>query len=597
MPEFQGDAVMQRKSHFPVVLTPTVAKFVEGLARLLDCGTKQDERITLARSYTGMQDRYALLDSDDTATLVTALTGTSIFPEEQPPAGVHKMLRRYLKHVQQLVSWLQVRLVFQAQSQETFNEALMKLFVSPQICRLLCEMYQLLPDFSPLKQLPRCIRPLLCNEYNPVKACKELLRSLLDEYLNGKGPVNLSFRKSLNGLDDRSAKNPSTIRRELMELNSELSYCLNETKRKELIHKLSGVYTAMMALIRLYKLMKKWRSTSFQDFIDCLSEDMLAFTSGNVELHHQANSILLEQLYDSDEISYEINCPTTPENSLPFQLLLVSCDFFSSKKEPANLQVFLHNGLKEDSSIQELFKIQKQLKSFNKTAYYRGVNSFINGVQHLSNHDIKQAEKHFHDCLSASEVWPLGVIRNQAALFCLSLKLKQNSRLPPKAISPLLSVYIGSLAQDITPILHPKLAENVENLNLCELISRYNYLCSILIPEPDVLIINPLYKIEKYLEKIFIYLKSRGLEENEGNFKKVSLKLTGKRDRQRIKNDITDIQLYDWLMIKYMAEIETSLYFKHPKSFHVIPAICHFLELPDELRRAIAVGADPKRDL
>jgi len=417
---------MQLASDFPEIHIPSVAQFVEGFAWLFDLGTKQDEKITLARTYTSMQDRYSLLAGADSAPLIEAMAGISIYTNKQQSEELQRILSVYLGHMQQLVSWFQACLVFQTHSQAEFNETLLKQFVAPQLGRLLIEIFPKLPEYSPLKQLDFCINGLIDYDYDPVKACKQLLRSLLNEKLQHLDLPHLGFNKSLNALDDRSAKSPSTQRRELKDLDDELSGCLDETTRQQLINELTGVYAAMMALKHLHKRMEQWSPLCFQQFVRQLYEDFSAFACGPISLRHQANSDLLEELYGSDKPQHilfsPVISPVMPATSAAFQQLLRLCKSFSCSDEPDSLRTFLRDGLRDDCSQQALVNIQRQLEDFSHKAYYPGVKAFILGALALCNQEIVHAEQHFTASLNASEHWPLGIFRNQAALFCLGLK-------------------------------------------------------------------------------------------------------------------------------------------------------------------------------
>jgi hypothetical protein len=585
---------MQVSSRFVKVQVPSVAQFVETLAWLFDLGTKQEGKITQARSYAGMQDRYAALDAQDSYLLANALAGISIYSSrDQPPSEVVIMLSRYLGHMQQLVSWFQNILVVRPISQESLNETLLKLFAAPQIGRLLLETHSQLPECSPLKQLEACIGSVRTHDYEPAKACKELIRSLLSEKLHDHTFAHLGIKKALNSIDNRSSKRPSTQRRELKDLDIEL-IALDLPDRNQFIDKLSGVYAAMMALMQLRKIMDKWQVNSFRKFINQLDRDIIAFRLRQVNLRHEKNSALLEDFYDLDSWSHVSRDSLKAVSNSNFQVLISLNSKLMCTEEPSELKSFLRTGLTKAVSLQELMTIQMQLEQFDQKPYYSAVSAFIQGLLALRNKQAEDAEDYFLKSLEACKEWPIGVFKNLSAVFCLGLILRRSHNLPPGSVNPILAVYLESLPQEVSFQLGDYFRGNIEKFNLSILISRYNEFCSFLCESPCSLYFNPLDKIEKHLGRIFGEIKRRDCPETESSLGEISFELTGKRERQRVKSYLAGTGLYDWLKIRNLVEV--FLYFKDPKGQASIPHIMHYIGLPEPLQISITLGAHPLRD-
>jgi hypothetical protein len=581
---------MPLKSPDNIARIPTTVEFVEGISALFDLGTQQAEKLTLAKSFSTKQDRYALLDSEEASPLINALVGISVQSGAKQNDDARRVLREFIAYAQQLVSWIQASLVHQAIDQEELNTGISKLFGTPQLVMLIRALFEfdLLGECSPLKQLPVCVEALIRHDYDPIKACKELMRSRIQERLDGRMLVGLGFLKHINSLDPRSSTRPSTQRRELKILSEELTVVLKDNDRYALIDELTGIYAAMMALNQLHRRMCESQPQYFPSVICQLHKDLCSTTPLTAPPRHLlANRDLFLLLMDTNN-SARITARIS--NTSSFKSLLENHPSFSSTGLPNLLRDFLRDGLTELWNKTKLLKVREQLQRCAGKPFFNGVTMFIFGVLALSEQN-PGAQTYFEHCLNAAERWPLGPFRNQAALFVLGLKLAQEPSLSPKAWNPLLSVYLDSLPQYMMIRLADDDNESVEFYNLHDLIARYNLYCWKLTGSPNALLVNPFKKIEKYLQKLFDELQRCELALTVENLVSVSSKLTTKRDIDRIKSDFYGTGLYQWLTQRYLKEILRC--FPHPDMLDMVPTIRRYIDLPHSLQVAIARASDP----
>ena len=575
--------------HNDVKLITTV-EFVEALSALLDLGTQQAEKLTLAKSFSTKQDRYALLDNEEGGTLIDALVGTSVLPNITQSDDARKVVHEFLAFAQQLVSWIQASLVHDAIDQDDLNIAVSQLFGTPQLMSLVLALLEsdLLQDCSPLKQLPVCVDELIRHDFDPVKTCKEVLRTRIQDRLDGRPLVGLGFLKHINSLDSRSSTRPSTQRREIMELNKELASVLKNGERQVLIDELTGIYTAMMALNQLHRRTYERQPQYFPSVVRQLQKDFhaaVAPTAPQRRLVANHNLFLLMLNAKNPE-----RLTATISNTPSFKTLLENHASFSSKGLPNLLRDFLRDGMTRSWNKTRLLKVKGQLDRFYSKPYYNGVTLFIFGLLAVSEQDLG-AQRHFEHCLDAAGSWPLGPFRSQAALFSLGLKLAQEPSQSPNAWNPLLSEYLNGLPQYFRIQLVEDEQESVEMYNLRELIGQYNSLCWTLIGHANAMMVNPFRKIDAYLQRIFDGLHQCSLAPTAENLAAISKKLTTKRDVERVNSDFYGTPLYQWLTERNFKEILRT--FPHPDMWELVPAISRYLDLPEPMREAIARSSAP----
>jgi len=562
----------------------TTVEFVEALSALFDLGTQQAEKLTLAKSFTTKQDRYTLLDSGEGGTLIDALVGVSVFPNGTQSETARQLVREFLAYAQQLVSWVQASLVHEAINQEDLNITFSQLFGTPQLMFLISALleFDLLEDCSPLKQLPVCVDELIRHDFDPIKTCKVLLRTRIQDRLGSCIPVGIGFLKHINSLDPRSSTRPSTQRRELKELNKELANSLKDGDRQALIDELTGIYAAMMALNHLHRRTYERQPQYFASVLRQLQEDFYAADALIAPPRRLvANHGLFSFMLNTRNLK---RLTATISNTHSFTTLLENHASFSSKGLPNSLRDFLREGMTRSWKRTRLLKVKEQLDRFSGKLYFDGVTLFISGLLAISEQDFG-AQTHFEKCLDAAGSWPLGPFRNQAALFLLGLKLAQEPSQSPNAWNPLLSEYLDSLPQYFKIQRTEDGQESVEMYNLRELIGQYNSLSWTLIGHTNALMVNPFRKIEAYLQRIFDGLHESELTLTAKNLAAISDKLTTKRDIERVKSDIFGTPLNQWLTRKYLDEILRAL--PYPDMWEMVPAIKRYLDLPEVMKDAI----------
>ncbi|MFW7342563.1 hypothetical protein V0R37_13620 [Pollutimonas sp. H1-120] len=565
----------------------TVVQFVESLSSLFDLGTQQAEKLSLAKSFGTKQDRYALLDGEQDSPLVDALVGRSVVLNDGQNEVAPKLVREFLAYIQQLISWMQASLVHEAIDQEDLNIAVSRLFGTPQLMMLICALLEsdLLKDSSPLKQVPQCMEALVEHDFDPIHACKALLRLRIQERLYGRTPPSLAFLKHINSLDWRSAPRPSTQRLALKNLNTELINVpkLTESERHALIDELTGIYAAMMALHQLRRRTNERHPQFFPSVVRQLQADFReAFGAIKPSRRLTANHDLFLLMLNADDPR---RLTATILNTPSFRMLLDSNASFSSKGLPDLLRDFLREGMTPSWNKSRLLKANSQLNCFTSKPFFNGVHSFMAGLLALSEH-APGAQIHFEHCLDASERWPLGPFRSQAALFLLGLKLAQKPTHSPNVWNPLLSTYLDALPQEFKFWLKSDEQETVEMYNLRELIGKYNSLVWALSGAKGALMVNPFKKIDTYLQKIFDEVEQSNSNLTAETLAKISIKSTTKRDLERVKSDFYGTPLNRWLEDKHLGEMIRS--FPDPDMWQLVPAIERYMNLQGSIQKAIA---------
>lgn len=593
---------MQGATQFPIVKLPAVEECVEAFASLFGIGISQDQKLTVARTYGKMQERYAHLDAGDTGSLIETLAGISIYPGEEPPQELRRILSGHIGNLQQLVSWIRACLVYETPDQSWLNRDLLLNIVAPQVAFLLGDVFPELPEYSPLKQLDHSAFALQEHGYHPVNACKARMRELLEEGSPRLKLTGLGFRKALNALDERSAKTPSVQRRELMDLDAELGAMrdLDPSQRRQCIDEMTGVYAAMMVFKRLEKIVGEWSPNFFRQFVSQLLDDMLALSESrsvaDLPLRLAAHYSLLQDL-NQPAIEQAFFPTAKPADTPTFQRVLDLCECFSSTDESEPLTSFLRTGIDESVTREMLLEICRQLDAIADRPYVGGVRAFVRGALALCDNEIVDADARLDECLAASDHWPLGIFRNQSALLRLGIKLSGDEPPTPQGVNPLLAIYLSSLPQEYAVILEPDSADTTEALNLRTLVRRYNGICSALCNASTAAparFVNPLRKVESHLAQIFRALDDENLPVTEENLRRVSLRLTGQRERKRIKTDFIGTSLYEWLSTGDMAE--ALRYFDVRDLTTILPSMYRYTRLAPGLRQAIVDAADPNRD-
>lgn len=568
---------------FPEITLPTVDEFVETISLLFCVGRSQSEMLSIARSYSAKQDRYKKLVSGHSS-LFRAMSGNSIYETEDDEYLI-KLFDRYFANMQQLVSWLRSSFVYRSNSQGELYEELSVMIAAPQLAQLLLEIEQHLETYSPLKHVPLCLQALKIYGNEPNRACKILLRCLLNYSIRNKKSPELSFRKSLNSLDQSSSKFTATQTAELKTLDSELTQTLDYSARRRLIDSVTGVYSAMMILNRLKKVMDEWSPRAFESFTIALSDRMFGynFSEGAINEISALNEYLLFELYKAEDIRYGIH--HGPLTSPAYQGLLASTSAYSPPENTYHLDRFLKKGATGYLGNVELIEIHEELKDFRNEPYFEGVNAFLKGLLALHNGDRNLADLHFARCLSEAEKWPLGILEHHAALFRIGLNMSKDPGGSSTRINPLLSTYLKSMPQ-LHTIQPYDFSRDIENFNLCTAISIYNEYCTKIVKSHSALLFNPLIKIEKYLKKIFDWLDKNKLDTSVQSLGKATRAVTTKRDVQRVRPYLIKQNLLGWLTSDSPCDL--LVYFPSTESLLTIPSTCRLLELGDSHRFAIA---------
>lgn len=578
---------MPLETQFNDVKQITVVQFVESLSSMFDLGTQQFEKLSLAKSFGTKQDRYAMLDGKEGSPLVDALVGSSVVVNDGQNEVATRLVREFLAYTQQLISWLQASLVHEAIDQEDLNIAVSRLFGSPQLLALIFALLEsdLLEDSSPLKQVPQCIEALIEHDFDPIHACKALLRLRIQERLNGRTPPGLAFLKHINSLDPRSASRPSTQRFALKSLNTELINMpkLTESERHVLIDELTGIYAAMMAMHQLRRRTNERHPQFFPSVVRQLQADFReAMGPTKPSRRLTANHDLFLLMLNANDLR---RLTATISNTPSFRTLLDSHASFSSKGLPNLLRDFLREGMTPSWNRSRLLKAHTQLNRFTSKPFFDGVHSFVVGLLALSEH-APGAQIHFEHCLDASERWPLGPFRSQAALFLLGLKLAQEPAQSPKVWNPLLSTYLDAIPQEFKFRLESDEQETVEMYNLRELIGKYNSLVWTLSGVKGALMVNPFKKIDTYLQKIFDEVAQSNSNLTAETLVKISINSTTKRDLERVKSDFYGTPLNRWLEETHLGEVVRT--FPDPNMWALVPAIERYMNLQRPLQKAIA---------
>lgn len=584
------------RSHtaFPIITLPSVDGFVERIGEIFCVGRTQSEKLSLARSYSTKQDRYQALIKGHNS-LLDAMVGRSIYDTEED-VELKSTIERHFGHMQQLVSWIRSSPMYEIETQGDVNQQLTIAFAAPQLAMLLSQIEPLLKEFSPLKHVDYCLGLIINADNEPVRACQIAFRDLLDLALKGKKAPDLSIRKNLNSLDVKTSKFPPTQTSELITLDRELGEVLKLEERKKLIDKLTGIYSALMAFNRLKKIMDHWSVDAFSDFAVEMSEYMSTYSKVYsddelVVLDELAllNDKLIGELYRAEHPSLCLNF--TPETCKPYITILSLTRAFSPPSGIIDVVGLLKKGALISDSREYFQNLKPTLFKHRQSPYFEGADNFLDGILALYDGDRGQACAEFQKCLSASRRWPLGVLENQAALFCIGLAMSDDPGQSVAKVNPLLAIYLESSPQ-LYIIQLPGFMKDVVNYNLQTALTKYNQYCLKL----DFLhgfIFNPLESVEKFFKRIFDWIDEKGLGDEDANIIAATRKVTNRRDVQRVRPYlVSENSLIDWLASDSAAE--ALQYFPTTESLKAIPNVCRLFSRGSHYPSLIARELDKK---
>ncbi|HCT7102238.1 hypothetical protein [Pseudomonas aeruginosa] len=558
------------RSHtaFPTITLPSVDGFVERIGDIFCVGRTQSEKLSLARSYSTKQDRYQELIKGRNS-LFDAMIGRSIYETEEN-VELKSILERHFGHMQQLVSWIRSSPVYEGETQGEVNQQLTIAFAAPQLAMLLIQIEPMLKEFSPLKQLDDCLSLIRHADNEPIRACQIVFRDLLGRALKDKKAPDLSIRKSLNSLDIKTSKFPPTQTSELITLDRELVKTLKFEERKKLVDILTGMYSAMMALNRLKKIMDDWSPDAFSNFVSEMSEFMSIYSKIDSDDELAIfNDQLLSELYGAEAPSKCLNF--TPETCNPYINILSLTRAFTPPSGISGLVKLLEKGALISDSREHFENLQLTLLNLKLSPYFEGADNFLAGILALYDEDREGARSSFQKCLSAARRWPLGALENQAALFCIGLAMSDDPGRSAAKVNPLLAIYLESMPQLYT-IQLADFTKDIVNYNLQTALIKYNQYCLKLELGQEFLF-NPLENIEKLFKKIFDWIDEKGLDVEDINIIKATREIANKRDIQRVRPYLaSENNLIDWLASDSPAG--TFQFFPTPESLKMIPNVC-----------------------
>lgn len=490
----------------------TASKFIQLLAGLFDVGTHRDRKITNARSYSAMQDRYAQLagEGDQIGDLVSAIVGQPLFLSDTDTRQVEADVRRYLGNIQQLVSWFQVIILVKGTSQMHLNRTLLKLFAVPQVTLVICELRAQLPSYSPLKEFEALLTSLENHQFDPIASCKTLLRATLKKALYGvNAPPNLAFYQALKSLDKRSSKSNAAIKADLITLNKDLSFVLpRAAERENLIHHLYGLYLGIMVIDRFKHLLEKSETFWFQSFSENLniaikscefdSKKTITYRGVNRTIHC-SNADILADIYDEADFTLNIarifssDDDYHPCRNEHFIRLLKRSNTYCNFG--IQLSVFFASKFEDIKTLYtHIDQLSIQIEHSKELPFYDGIKAYLKGFIHLKSDDLSNAEVEFKQVLEISSRTPLGIIRRRAAAMCIGFKIKSSRSLPPKILNPLLMKFIESSHQKYETFIGigeiSDYSRSVENYNLQLAIKEYNRICECFMSEPTIAVIE-----------------------------------------------------------------------------------------------------------
>lgn len=553
---------------FPTISLPSVDGFVERIGDIFCVGRTQSEKLSLARSYSTRQDRYHELIKGRNS-LLDAMIGRSIYETEEN-VELKSILERHFGHMQQLVSWIRSSPIYESETQGEVYQQLTIAFAAPQLAMLLSQIEPMLKEFSPLKHVDDCLSLIAHANNEPIRACQIAFRDLLGLALKDKKAPDLSIRKSLNSLDFKTSKFPSTQISELITLDRELVKTLNPEERKKLIDTLTGFYSAMMALNRLKKIMDGWSPDAFSYFVDKLSELMSTYSKIDSDDKLAIfNDQLLSELYGAEAPSKCLNL--TPETCSPYINIISLVRAFSPPSGISGLVKLLGRGALISDSREHFKNLQLTLLNLKRSPYFEGTSNFLDGILALYDEDRERAQSSFQKCLTAARRWPLGVLENQAALFCIGLAMSDDPGRSVAKVNPLLTIYLESMPQLYT-IQLAGFTNDIIDYNLQTALIEYNQYCLKLELDQEF-IFNPLKNIEKFFKRIFDWIDKKGLGDQDTHIVEAIREVAKKRDIQRVRPYlISENSLIDWLTSDSPAG--AFQFFPTPESLKIIPNVC-----------------------
>jgi len=558
------------RSHtaFPTITLPSVDGFVERIGDIFCVGRTQSEKLSLARSYATKQDRYQELIKGRNS-LLDAMIGRSIYETEEN-VELKSILERHFGHMQQLVSWIRSSPVYESETQGEVNQQLTIAFAAPQLAMLLSQIEPMLKDFSPLKHVGDCLSLIAHANNEPIRACQIAFRDLLGRALKDKKAPDLSIRKSLNSLDFKTSKFTATQISELITLDRELVQILDSEERKKLVDTLAGFYSATMALNRLKKIMDGWSPDAFSEFVAEMSKFMSIYSkidSDNVLAIF--NDQLLGELYGAEDPSKCLNF--TPETCSPYINILSLSRAFSPPSGISGLVKLLEKGALISDSREHFKRLQLTLLNLKRRPFFEGASNFLDGILALYDEDRERAQSSFQNCLTAARRWPLGVLENQAALFCIGLAMSDDPGRSVAKVNPLLAIYLESMPQLYT-IQLANFTNDIVDYNIKRALTEYNQYCLKLELDQEF-IFNPLENIEKFFKRIFSWIDEKGLGDEDTNIVEATREVANKRDIQRVRPYlISENSLIDWLTSDSPAGAFD--FFPTPESLEIIPNVC-----------------------
>ncbi|SDS16279.1 hypothetical protein SAMN05216198_1326 [Halopseudomonas litoralis] len=584
----------QSHTAFPIITLPSVDGFVETIGEIFCVGRTQSEKLSLARSYSTKQNRYQALIKGRNS-LLDAMVGRSIYDTEED-VELKSTIERHFGHMQQLVSWIRASPMYEVETQGEVNQQLTIAFAAPQLAILLTQIEPMLKDFSPLKYVDYCLGLIIKADNEPVRACQIAFRDLLALALKGKKAPDLSIRKNLNSLDTKTSKFSATQISELITLDRELGEVLKLEERKNLIDKLTGIYSAFMAFNRLKKIMDHWSIHAFSDFAVEISEFMSTYgqvysDDELVVLDELAllNDKLIVEFYRAENPSACFNF--TLETCKPYISILSLTSVFSPPSETIDVAKLLKKGALISDSREYFQSLKATLFKHRESPYFEGANNFLDGILALYDGDRGRACAEFQKCLSATRRWPLGVLENQAALFCIGLAMSDDPGKSVEKVNPLLAIYLESSPQ-LYIIQLPDSIKDVVNYNLQTALIQYNQYC-LKLDLAQGFIFNPLKSVEKLFKRVFDWIDEKGLGDEDANIVEATREVTNRRDVQRVRPYlVSENRLIDWLASDSVAE--AFQYFPTTESLKTIPNVCRLFSRGSHYPSLIARELDRK---
>lgn len=154
------------------------------------------------------------------------------------------------------------------------------------------------------------------------------------------------------------------------------------------------------------------------------------------------NDKLIGELYRAEHPSLCLNF--TPETCKPYITILSLTRAFSPPSGIIDVVGLLKKGALISDGREYFQNLKPTLFKHRQSPYFEGADNFLDGILALYDGDRGQACAEFQKCLSASRRWPLGVLENQAALFCIGLAMSDDPGQSVAKVNPLLAIYLES---------------------------------------------------------------------------------------------------------------------------------------------------------